>query len=84
MHLPDPDRPLEANASVDDYGKVRLGLGRPEYEPIDAERCRFSVSPTVDRDTRGRDICLTIDQARARLRGRVRGRLRLRLGVIIG
>ena len=41
---------------------MRLGLGRPEYEPIEPERCRFSVSPTVDRDTRGRDICLTIDQ----------------------
>ena len=82
MHLPDPDRPLEANAAVDDYGKVRLGLGRPEYEPIEPERCRFSVSPTVDRDTRGRDICLTIDQARARLRVRGRDRLRRRLWVI--
>ena len=54
-------------------------MGRPEYEPIEAERCRFSVSPTVDRDTRGRDICLTIDQARARRRGTGRDRLRRRL-----
>ena len=26
VHLPDPDRPLEASAAVDDYGKVRVHL----------------------------------------------------------
>ena len=66
VHLPDPDRPLQANAAVDDYGKVRLAVGRPEYEPIEPGHERFSVSPAVDRDARGRDISVSIDKGKDR------------------
>ena len=60
VHLPDPERPLQATTEVDDYGKIKLAVGRPEYEPIEPEDVRFSVSPAVDRDARGLTLTLTL------------------------
>ena len=40
---------------MDDYGKVRLAVGRPEYEPIELERVTFSVTPPAQTIEQGKD-----------------------------
>jgi hypothetical protein len=47
VHLPDPDRPLEANAAVDDYGKVRLDLAHDLAHISPTSRLHLAyISPT--------------------------------------